>query len=191
MLKICEMNNKMVFMVFFIVFFLVLIIIYIYQMVKKKQYESINKELDEEHEEIIKALDKLIKVSDKNWDERDENDKVKKMVKKLYDNAKKHWDTENYYFCIGFNNKPQGHHDISKEIKEHIKVHEKSINNILSLNDDIENKKMTKKKFVKHVEGIKESIIEHINTLDVRDFDHWVNMKEMSKKLKSREKCEM
>jgi len=122
------MNKKY----FNILIFIIIIIIIYYNLsnnnmvlkIKKTDFVKINKKLDNEHDKIFDAIDKL------------------------YEICAQHWKTEDEMYKKGKKKMPKDHKNISVEWKEHVKEH----NNLLKKIRDMKSEIVThiKKQDVKH-----------------------------------------
>jgi predicted restriction endonuclease len=82
----------------------------------------------------------------------DEHNDILNACDTLYNVCEKHWKTEDEYYKRGLQKMPVGHKNVEKEWRLHEQEHMDTLSSIRTL---------------------KNNIINHINTMDKRDF-HWV-----------------
>ena len=81
----------------------------------KTKFTKINNQLDKEHDNILKAIDKL------------------------YSLCKKHWNTEDKLFKKGLKKLSKNHQNVKNDIKTHINHHNKLLNQIAQMKKTIIN----------------------------------------------------
>ena len=79
----------------------------------KTHFTKINKKLDKEHTDILKAIDKLYLL------------------------CEKHWNTEDKLFKDGLKKMPLSHSKVNSDIKKHISHHNKLLNKVAQLKKDV------------------------------------------------------
>ena len=161
-------------------FNIVMIALVYFKCHKKNSFEKINKEIDDEHEQIEKQIETILNMCDTNFNKNDMIDNIQKM----YNISESHWKTEDEYFVFAVKNAPENHLDLMNTcMEEHKKAHETTLNFIGSIRDkviDMEGQEEIRKYVKASVMDLNKKILNHINTLDVRDFKHWVKFMNIS-----------
>ena len=141
--------------------------------------QSIDKRLDDEHKEIFISLTKLYDACSTKWN----SDIVVQLADIAYNTIENHWKTEDKYFDIGYPSKSPNHHNITQEIIDHKNAHTDTLNIFGKLCDNIKNKTISQSDAINNIQTIIKAIDNHINTMDVPHFSHWVKSPKLTKLL--------